>query len=180
VLAKAGANVWLAGRDVEKTRRVADAVAAECGDPSRVNVLPLDLSSLSSVRAAIAQFTSLGVPLHILLNNAGCMAVQQRTTTADGFEMQFGTNHLGHFVLTNGLIDCLKAGAPSRIVNVSSMAHMRAGVNFDDPQLVKAYDPVHSRSCFPNPNRNNSNTNCAAVESIRSIQDRQHSSCRRA
>jgi NAD(P)-dependent dehydrogenase (short-subunit alcohol dehydrogenase family) len=102
----------------------------------------MDLSSLESVRDAVAEFLSLGIPLHILLNNAGCMAVQERTETANGFEMQFGTNHLGHFVFTNGLMEALRAGAPSRIVNVSSMAHRRGGVNFNDPFCLKSYDPV--------------------------------------
>jgi len=152
VFVKAGANVFLCGRDVVKTSGVADGIINELvtdaiGSGSindikpRVHVLELDLSSLSSVYQCIEQFKAFKLPLHILLNNAGCMALQTRTETTDGFEMQFGTNHLGHFVLTNGLIDSLMSGAPSRIVNVSSMAHRRGGVNFDDPQYKINYDP---------------------------------------
>ena len=90
VLAHAGANVWFAGRDVAKTQRVRDAVVAEVGAAAsgRLHVLALELSSLASVKKAAAEFLALGVPLHILLNNAGCMAVAARETTEDGFEMQ--------------------------------------------------------------------------------------------
>lgn len=140
VFASVGANVWLAGRDVAKTTAVADAIRAQT-DPSRVHVIALDLSDLSSVRTCISEFVALGLPLHVLLNNAGCMAVQDRQETKDGFEMQFGTNHIGHFVLTNGLLDCLKAAGSSRVVNVSSMAHHRGGINFEDPQFSRSYDP---------------------------------------
>jgi retinol dehydrogenase-12 len=134
----------MAGRDLPKTNAVADTIRSECGDAGRVRVLALDLSDLSSVRHCVSEFNNLNIPLHILLNNAGCMALQERRETKDGFEMQLGTNHLGHFVLTNGLIDSLKAGAPSRIVNVSSMAHRRGGINFKDPMSKKSYDPVRS------------------------------------
>jgi NAD(P)-dependent dehydrogenase (short-subunit alcohol dehydrogenase family) len=96
VFAKAGANVWLAGRNIAKTQAVADQIAQECGDASRVHVIELDLSDISSVRRCVDEFLSLNIPLHILLNNAGCMAVQQREETKDGFEMQIGTNHLGN------------------------------------------------------------------------------------
>jgi NAD(P)-dependent dehydrogenase (short-subunit alcohol dehydrogenase family) len=95
VLANAGANVWLAGRNVSKTEAVAQKIVDECGDSSRVHVIELDLSDLSSVHRCVTEFTSLNVPLHILLNNAGCMAVQEREETKDGHEMQIGTNHLG-------------------------------------------------------------------------------------
>ena len=90
VLAHAGANVWFAGRDVAKTQRVRDAVVAEVGAAAsgRLHVLALELSSLASVKKAAAEFLALGVPLHILLNNAGCMALPERATTEDGFEMQ--------------------------------------------------------------------------------------------
>lgn len=92
VVALAGANVWLAGRNMEKTHAVADSIVSECKDPSRIHVIALDLSSLDSVRECGEELLKAGVALHILLNNAGCMAVQKRETTADGFEMQFGAN----------------------------------------------------------------------------------------
>jgi NAD(P)-dependent dehydrogenase (short-subunit alcohol dehydrogenase family) len=142
VFALAGGNVWLAGRDVAKTVAVADRIISECGDSSRVHVIACDLSNLTSVRKCVDEFIALDIPLHILLNNAGCMAVQERTETVDGFEMQLGTNHLGHFVLTNGLLAALTRGAPSRVVNVSSMAHHRQGMNFKDPMSQLAYTPV--------------------------------------
>lgn len=68
------------------------------------------------------------------------MAIPERRVTKENIEMQFGTNHLGHFVLTNALIDSLKAGAPSRVVNVSSMAHRRAGISWEDVNLVNDYN----------------------------------------
>lgn len=143
VLAKAGANVWLAGRDVHKTQQVASNIATNDlgGDASRLQVMELDLSDLHSVRACVDKFLALEVPLHILINNAGCMALNDRELTKDGFEMQIGTNHLGHFVLTNGLLPCLQRGAPSRIINVSSMAHHRSGIHFDNLQFETNYDP---------------------------------------
>lgn len=141
VFAAVGANVWLAGRDVAKTTIVADIIRTQVADPSRVHVIALDLSDLSSVRSCVAEFAALKLPLHVLLNNAGCMAVQDRQETKNGFEMQLGTNHLGHFVLTNGLLDCLKAAGSSRVVNVSSMAHHRGGINFADPHFSANYDP---------------------------------------
>lgn len=135
VLAKFGANVWLAGRDLKKTKGVADSIAATISDPNLVHTLELDLSDLSSVKKGAAEFLSLNIPLHILLNNAGCMAIEQKTLSVDGFEMQLATNHLGHFVFTNLLIPALLKGAPSRIVNLSSKAHWRSGVSFEDPNF---------------------------------------------
>ena len=128
VFAKAGAKVFALGRSEAKTRGVVNAINAECGDASPVTFISCDLSSLASVRAAAEAIRDAGVPLHVLLNNAGVMAIQERTVTSDGFEMQLGTNHIGHFVLTNELTPALKAGAPSRIINVSSGAHRREGL----------------------------------------------------
>ena len=141
VFAKAGARVFALGRSEAKTRSVVDAINAECGDASPVTFVSCDLSSLASVRAAAAAIRAAGVPLHVLLNNAGVMAIQERAVTSDGFEMQLGTNHIGHFVLTNELTPALEAGAPSRIINVSSGAHRRGGVVFEDMMLESSYDP---------------------------------------
>jgi NAD(P)-dependent dehydrogenase (short-subunit alcohol dehydrogenase family) len=142
VFAKAGARVFALGRSESKTMTVVDAINAECGD--RVSFVSCDLSSLTSVRGAANAILAAGVPLHVLLNNAGVMAIQDRTLTADGFEMQLGTNHIGHFVLTNELIPALKAGAPSRIVNVSSKAHFRGGIIFEDMMMGSDYNPWRS------------------------------------
>lgn len=139
IFANAGARIFALGRDVVKTQSVIDSVAAECGDPERLMVIECDLSDIKSVRKATETFNNLKLPLHILLNNAGVMAIPERMVTNDGFEMQFGTNHIGHFVLTNDLIESLKLGAPSRIVNVSSKAHFRNGVNWDDIQFESGY-----------------------------------------
>ena len=144
VFAKAGARVFALGRSESKTMTVVDAINAECGDAARVSFVSCDLSSLTSVRGAANAILAAGVPLHVLLNNAGVMAIQDRTLTADGFEMQLGTNHIGHFVLTNELIPALKAGAPSRIVNVSSKAHFRGGIIFEDMMMESDYHPWRS------------------------------------
>lgn len=143
IFALSGARVFALGRDQAKTLAVVDSINAACGE-SRTTFVSCDLSNLASVRAAAATVNAMGLPLHVLLNNAGVMAIQSRETTEDGFEMQLGTNHIGHFVLTNELMPLLKAGSPSRIVNVSSMAHRRGGVVFDDIMLEKAYDAWRS------------------------------------
>ena len=110
---------------------VAVARIKEASGSSDVLLLPLDLASLSSVRACAAAFLALDEPLHVLVNNAGVGG--QRGRTADGFEVHFGVNHLGHFALTQLLLDRLMAsGQRSRIVNVSSEAHYNAaGIDFE-------------------------------------------------
>lgn len=140
IFAKVGANVFAFGRDVDKTQKVIDEIIKEYSDASeRLSVIECDLSNLDSVRKAAQAFQSLNIPLHILLNNAGVMAIPERAETSDGFEMQFGTNHIGHFLLTNELLSSLKVGAPSRVVNVSSKAHFRNGINWDDLMFHNSY-----------------------------------------
>ena len=144
VFSSAGAHVFALGRDRTKTLSVVDSInAANAGSPPVIFV-QCDLTSLASVRAAAETIKATGKPVHVLLNNAGVMAVQTREVTKDGFEMQLGTNHIAHFLLTNELTPALEAGAPSRVVNVSSMAHRRGGVIFEDMMLEKAYDPWRS------------------------------------
>jgi len=140
VLANAGARVFALGRNEAKTQSVVDSINGECGDPARVSFVQCDLSSLASVKQAAAVIKAAEVPIHIMLNNAGVMAIPERTETQDGIEMQFGTNHVAHFLLTQELTDALKAGAPARVVNVSSKAHWRGDVKFDDIMLVQAYE----------------------------------------
>jgi dehydrogenase/reductase SDR family protein 13 len=121
--------VFLAGRSRERTEPVIERIRRSSG-PESATFLPLDLSSLASVREGARNFLALGLPLHALVNNAGLAGV--RGLTPDGFEMTFGTNHLGPFLLTLLLLDRLRESAPSRIVNVSSSAHHRArGVDWD-------------------------------------------------
>lgn len=117
-LARAGARVWLACRSRAKTEPVLAEIAAAGG---RADFLELDLADLAQVRQAAAAFLALDVPLHLLVNNAGLAG--QRGETKDGFELAFGVNHLGHFLLTTLLLDRLKASAPARIVNVASASH---------------------------------------------------------
>ena len=126
-LAQRGAELYLAGRSEERHRETLAEVRAAGGQGT---FLPLDLGDLDSVRACARQFLSLDRPLHVLLNNAGL--ARSRGTTADGFERTFGVNHLGHFLLTELLLDSLKQSAPSRIVNVASHAHYSAkGIDWD-------------------------------------------------
>lgn len=119
-LARAGATVWLATRSRERTRAALDEIAAAGG---RAEHLALDLGDLASVRAAASTFLATGAPLHLLINNAGLTG---RGVTRDGFELTFGTNHVGHFLFTLLLLDRIKASAPARIVNVSSNSHFQA------------------------------------------------------
>ncbi len=118
-LVQQGAHVVAACRRVAAGAEATKALAAERGS---VEVMALDLGSLSSVRRFVAQFEARHEQLHGLVNNAGVMSTPEGRTE-DGFETQFGTNHLGHFLLTELLLDTLKASAPSRIVCVSSVAH---------------------------------------------------------
>jgi retinol dehydrogenase 12 len=128
-LAARGGRVYLACRSPEKGRRAAADIAAATGN-DRVAFLPLDLADLVSVRRCAEEFLALGEPLHGLINNAGVGGSRGRTR--DGFELAFGINHLGHFALTAGLLDCLAASAPSRVVTVSSTLHFQArGIDFE-------------------------------------------------
>lgn len=131
-LARRGARVILACRSSERARPVVDELAAISAEPAPLNI-ELDLGSFESVRGAAARFKELGCNLDVLINNAGLAG--HRGVTADGFEIQFGVNHLGHFLLTALLADKLIASAPSRVVTVASRAHMRAkGIDFEAVQ----------------------------------------------
>jgi NAD(P)-dependent dehydrogenase (short-subunit alcohol dehydrogenase family) len=140
-LAFAGAEVTLAVRDAGAGERT----AAEIRETTRavLRVGQLDLADLDSVRAFVAAWDG---PLNLLINNAGVMALPSRQLTDRGWELQFATNHLGHFALTRGLHDALAAGAQdgaeARIVSLSSRGHLRSPVVFDDPHFSeRAYDP---------------------------------------
>jgi len=129
-LARDGARVYIASRSPQRGEAAVTAIRAATGNDS-VSLLSLDLASLASVRECAAAFLAQDEPLHVLVNNAGVGG--QRGVTVDGFEMHFGVNHLGHFALTQLLLERLKASGPgARIVNVSSEAHYAAhGVDFD-------------------------------------------------
>ncbi len=136
-LAGAGAQVTLAVRNLDAGRRVAEDIAATTGNP-RVEAALLDLVDRSSVASFVASWDG---PLHILVNNAGVMATPE-TRTPQGWELQFATNHLGHFALTNGLHDALAAAGGARVVSVSSAGHLRSPVVFEDINFLRRpYDP---------------------------------------
>jgi NAD(P)-dependent dehydrogenase (short-subunit alcohol dehydrogenase family) len=141
-LAAKGAHVVLAVRNVEKGKAAADLIARATPGAS-VAIQELDLTSLDSVRAAADQLRADHDSIDLLINNAGVMFTP-KSTTKDGFELQFGTNHLGHFALTNLLLDRVLAAPGSRIVTVSSVGHRfaRAGIRFDDLQWERSYSRV--------------------------------------
>jgi NAD(P)-dependent dehydrogenase (short-subunit alcohol dehydrogenase family) len=137
-LAGAGAAVTLAVRDVAAGERTAADIRRGAGNPA-VDVRSLDLADLASVRAFVAGFDE---PLHILINNAGVMALPARQAGAGGWELQLATNHLGHFALATGLHDVLAAAGGARVVSLSSVGHLRSPVVFDDLGFTRSpYEP---------------------------------------
>jgi NAD(P)-dependent dehydrogenase (short-subunit alcohol dehydrogenase family) len=139
-LAAAGADVLVTGRTAEKGRiaieRIQRAVPA-----AKVQFESLDLASLASIRAFAAATIANGQPLDLLINNAGVMDLPTRRLTEDGFEMQFGTNHLSHFALTGLLLPLLRKAQAPRVVNVSSLAHRGGKIDFDNLQGERKYRP---------------------------------------
>jgi NAD(P)-dependent dehydrogenase (short-subunit alcohol dehydrogenase family) len=142
VLAEHGATVVLAVRDTVKGEAAATRIR-ETAKGADVSVQPLDLGSLDSVRTAAAELAAAHPRVDLLINNAGVMYPATRTATKDGFETQFGTNHLGHFALTGLLLETLLPVPGSRIVTVSSIGHrIIAKIHFDDLQWEKSYNRV--------------------------------------
>ena len=140
-LAAHGASVILGVRDPEKGERAAEPIRAAAGNGASIELREVDLASLDSVRRFCDGVLADHDHLDLLIANAGLMA-PPHGTTADGFESQFGTNHLGHFVLVNRLVPLLVAGAPSRVVNLSSGGHRFGDVDLDDPNFERQeYDP---------------------------------------
>ena len=139
-LAKRNARVILACRSVERGETAAVEVRKRSGNDNAVFV-QLDLASLDSVREFAAKILEEEPRIDILINNAGVMAIPNRILTQDSFEMQFGTNHLGHFLLTNLLLDRIKEAPLARIVNVSSMGHAMGKVEFDNLNSERSYSP---------------------------------------
>jgi len=137
-LARAGATVVLACRNTTKAEAAAATIRAT-GARGAVEILQLDLADLSSVRDAAASVVAGGRPLHLLVNNAGLMAIDQ-TKTVDGFEMQLGVNHLGHFALTADLLPLLDSTPGARIVSMASMGHRAGKMDFDDLMHDRKYD----------------------------------------
>jgi retinol dehydrogenase-12 len=122
-LAKQGAHVFVACRSAERAQAVLEEIRAQ-PDAGKAELLPLELGDFASVRQCAKTFLARGLPLHLLINNAGLAGA--RGHTKEGFELAFGVNHLGHFLLTQLLLERIKASAPARIVTVASKAHYRA------------------------------------------------------
>lgn len=136
-LVRRGAHVVIACRNATKAAAAIEQLEA-CAPETSLDSIPLDLSRQDSVREFADTFTARYERLDILLNNAGIMA-PPRSETADGFESQFGTNHLGHFALTGRLLNTLLATPASRVVTVSSFANLMGRISFNDPQLRRGY-----------------------------------------
>jgi NAD(P)-dependent dehydrogenase (short-subunit alcohol dehydrogenase family) len=145
-LARKGAHIVLACRDRSRGEAALARIATEAPGTS-VELAILDLASLASVREFAARHVN--QPLHILINNAGVMAPPKRQQTTDGFELQFGTNVLGHFALTGLLFPALQqaaaeSAAPPRIVTIASIAHKRGSLEFDHLQYKQNYSPMRT------------------------------------
>jgi NAD(P)-dependent dehydrogenase (short-subunit alcohol dehydrogenase family) len=132
VLADRGAAVTLAVRDTDAGASVAADVRASTGNDA-VDVRPLELAEPDSIAAFVDDWNG---PLDILINNAGVMAIPERTLTPQGVELHFATNHLGHFALATGLYDALRSSGDARVVSLSSSAHLYCPVLFDDPAFA--------------------------------------------
>jgi NAD(P)-dependent dehydrogenase (short-subunit alcohol dehydrogenase family) len=137
-LAPRGARLVLACRNLEKGTAARTAILAETPS-AQLELLELDLSDLASINDFAALIRSRASQLHVLINNAGVMAIPRRLTS-DGFEMQFGVNHLGHFALTGLLLDRLLATPGARVVNVASQASYLGRMNWDDLDGARKYD----------------------------------------
>ncbi|XAR70285.1 Very-long-chain 3-oxoacyl-CoA reductase [Bertholletia excelsa] len=150
VLALRGVHVVMAVRNLHAGRKIKDNIL-EKNPQAKVDVMELDLSSMASVRKFASEYKSLGLPLNLLINNAG-VVVPPFTLTQDNVELQFGTNHLGHFLLTNLLLDTMKSTAresqkEGRIVNVSSVGHRLAyseGIRFDKINDQSSYNSIYA------------------------------------
>lgn len=138
-LAGAGAEVLLAGRNPARGRDAETLIRNRCKG-AEVRFEPVDLASLGSVQAFAERLLTAGRPVDLLINNAGVMALPKRQTTADGFEMQFGTNYLSHFALTGRLLPLLTA-AKARVVQLSSVAHRGGAIRLDDLNYERDYRP---------------------------------------
>ena len=152
ILAARGATVVLACRDNDKARSAADQIMARTGaDPAKVRVVQLDLASLNSVREAAGQIKSAFDRVDLMINNAAVMRPPYQRS-ADGLELTFATNHLGHFALTGLLLDRILAAPGSRIVTVSSVGHRDGAMRWDDLQFEDGYvaDDAYAQSKLAN------------------------------
>jgi NAD(P)-dependent dehydrogenase (short-subunit alcohol dehydrogenase family) len=139
-LAGAGAEVIVAARSADKGHQAVARIRARVPS-ANVRFDALDLASLASVAAFSRRLVAAEKPLDLLINNAGVMALAKRQLTVDGFEMQFGTNYLGHYALTAQLLPLLRRAPAPRVVNLSSIAHRTGRIDFDDLQGERRYKP---------------------------------------
>ncbi|WP_415327829.1 SDR family oxidoreductase [Chryseobacterium sp. MMS23-Vi53] len=139
-LSSAGWKVIVMGRNAQKG---ADAITKiqQINPKAKVSFEKIDLADLSSVKSFASRMVARGEPIHLLINNAGVMTPPKRLETADGFELQFGTNHIGHFALTAQLLPLLRKALGARVVTVSSIANRNGQINFDDLQSTVSYIP---------------------------------------
>ncbi|TDQ11021.1 SDR family oxidoreductase [Pedobacter metabolipauper] len=139
-LSSSGWNVIMMGRNAQKG---AESIAKihQIDPNAKVSFEKIDLANLSSVKAFASRMISNGQAIDLLINNAGVMTPPKRLETADGFELQFGTNHLGHFALTAQLLPLLRKSSDARVVTVSSIANREGIINFDDLQSESSYAP---------------------------------------
>ncbi len=142
-LASAGAEVWVTARTRAKADAAMASIAAQV-PTARLRAGELDVGSVASVRRFAGELVDVGASLDLLVNNAGVMC-SPATRTPEGYEMQFGTNHLGHFLLTELLMPLLRAAPRARVINVSSAGHTMGDVDFDDPNYrQREYDPFEA------------------------------------
>lgn len=142
-LSAAGADVVMAIRNRAKGEAAIAEIRASVPD-AKLSIKNLDLSSLASVAALGEELNAEGRPIDILINNAGVMTPPERDTTSDGFELQFGANHLGHFALTAHLLPLLRAAGDARVTTLSSVAARPGRIHFDDPQFEKSYSAMRA------------------------------------
>jgi NAD(P)-dependent dehydrogenase (short-subunit alcohol dehydrogenase family) len=144
-LARAGGDVILASRNADKGADAVHKIRTEVSDAA-VRFERLDLGNLSSINAFSERIASERPRLDLLINNAGIMTPPKRVTTADGFELQFGANHLGPFALTGRLLPLLRQAPGSRVVDLTSVAHRGGAINFDDLQSERSYNAMRAYS----------------------------------
>lgn len=147
VLSSKGANIIMAVRNLQKGEEAVAKITKE-NSSAKLNLMCLDLGDFNSIRKFSAELYSKYSQLHVLVNNAGIMSPPKRESTKQDFEIQFGTNHLGHFLLTGLLLDMIKKTPNSRITIQSSLAHKhdyyKPDIYFDDLNWEKSYNPNHA------------------------------------
>ncbi|WP_102716252.1 SDR family oxidoreductase [Paenibacillus castaneae] len=143
-LAKKGAHIVMLCRSKERGEQALEKALSQSGS-TKLELAICDLGSLASIRSFAAYFKQKYSQLDVLVNNAGVVSLK-RATTADGFEAQIGINHLGHFLLTNELLELIERAPQGRIVNLSSGAHKAGTIHFEDPNLTKGYNVVKGYS----------------------------------